>query len=231
MSSRLGTLLVAAIAVVVLAATVAMWVDFRHQVDETVARAADAAPPSDVPSDAPTSSPSATATPTADPVVRSLWIGDGYTAQSCPAAKELGWKCRVDAQQGTGFLSDGSSFDADFATVGDRLADLPRKDPDVVVVDAGRNDLGVYATAAVLDAMDGYLAALRERYPDAVLVQVVPWTRADPTPDPEVAQAVVRLMDEYDGHALDPAGTVLVGTALADAIRGLDLPVAVSGQS
>ena len=219
MSSRVGGALVALLAVVVVAATVAMWVDFRHEVDRTASRTA-GAPPLSEPA-------TPTASPTAQEVVRSVWVGDGYTAQSCDAAAELGWECAVDAQQGTGFLSDGTAFDPDNEVLADRLGDLPRQEPDVVVVDAGRNDLGVFATPAVLDAMDDYLGRLRERYPDAVLVQVVPWTRAEPDPDPAVARAVSRLMDQYDGHALDPAGQILVGSTLADAIRSLDLPVPV----
>jgi len=220
MSSRVGAALVALLAVVVVAGTVAMWVDFRHEVDRTTARSAQARP---LPEE---SSP--TASPTERAEVRSVWIGDGYTARSCEAAADLGWECAVDAQQGTGFLSDGTAFDPDNRVLAGRLGHLPTREPDVVVVDAGRNDLGVYATPAVLDAMDAYLGRLRERYPDAVLVQVVPWTRADPDPDPAVARAVARLMERYDGHALDPAGRILVGTTLADAIRALGLPVPVA---
>lgn len=222
MSSRIGGALVALLAVVVVAATVAMWVDFRHEVDRTTARSAQAPPPSEESS--PTASPS---DPPEGAVVRSVWVGDGYTARSCAAAAELGWECTVDAQQGTGFLSDGTAFDPGNQVLADRLGDLPGRQPDVVVVDAGRNDLGVYATPALLDAMDGYLGRLRERYPDAVLVQIVPWTRAEPDPDPALARAVGRLMRTYDGHALDPAGRILVGSTLADAIRSLDLPVPV----
>ncbi|GAA1145857.1 SGNH/GDSL hydrolase family protein [Nocardioides aquiterrae] len=219
MSSRVGGVLVALLAVLVVVATAAMWVDFRHEVDRTASRIAREPALSDPPS--PTASPSERAG------VRSVWIGDGYTARSCDAATALGWECAVDAQQGTGFLSDGTAFDPDNRVLGGRLDDLPAQEPDVVVVDAGRNDLGVYATPAILDAIEVYLGRLRERYPDAVLVQIVPWTRADPDPDPAVAREIARLMRKYDGHALDPAGQILDGTTLADAIRALDLPVPV----
>lgn len=219
MSSRVGGALVVLLVVVVVVATAAMWVDFRNEVDRTTSRSAQDAGLSGRPG--PTPSPTGRAT------VRSVWIGDGYTAQSCGAAESLGWECTVDAQQGTGFLSDGTVFDPDNEPLAGRLADLPRQEPDVVVVDAGRNDLGVFATAAVLDAMDDYLGRLRERYPDAVLVEIVPWTRAEPRPDPAVARAVQRLMATYDGHALDPGGQILVDGTLADAVRALDLPVPV----
>ena len=219
MSSRVGGALVALLVVVVVAVTAAMWLDFRREVDRTVSRTADAPAVSD--------RPSATSSPSGRSEVRSVWIGDGYTAQSCDAAEQLGWECTVDAQQGTGFLSDGTAFDPDNQTLADRLADLPRQQPDVVVVDAGRNDLGVFATGAVLGAMDDYLGRLREQYPDAVLVQIVPWTREQPDPDPAVLRAVRQLMQKYDGHALDPDGRILVDGTLADAVRGLDLPVPV----
>lgn len=219
MSSRVGGALVVALAVVVVVLTGVAWVDFHREVDRTAARVADA--PTALPDAAPSPSPTEQAT------VRSLWIGDGYTAGACGAAAQLGWLCDLDAEQGTGFLSDGTVYDAGNKTLGDRLADLPGREPDVVVVDAGRNDLGVFATAAVLDAMDGYLGRLREQYPDAVLLQVLPWTREQPTPDPAVADAVTALMKQYDGYVVDPAGEILEDTALADRIRALDLPVPV----
>ena len=219
MSSRVGGVLVVLLVVVVVGATAAMWVDFRHEVDRTASRSAQDPGLSERPT--PTPSPSGQAP------VRSVWIGDGYTARSCDAADDLGWECTVDAQQGTGFLSDGTVFDPDNKPLSGRLADLPREEPDVVVVDAGRNDLGVFATAAVLEAMDTYLGRLRELYPDAVLVDIVPWTRAEPQPDPTVVGAIRSLMEKYDGHTLDPDGQILVDGTLADAVRGLDLPVPV----
>src|SRR5438105_2926390 len=110
MSSRVGGALVAVVVLVVLVATIAMWVDFRHEVDRTVARAAQAAP---------SDPPSPSAAPTMAPApVRSQWIGDGYTATACGAARQLGWECTVDAEQATGFLSDGTSFDPDFQVLG-----------------------------------------------------------------------------------------------------------------
>lgn len=213
MSSRITGLLVGLLAIGVLAGTVLLWIDFRGRVDEATTGL-----------DVPTATPTiASPTPTPVDEVASLWIGDGYTASSCDAAARLDWACTVDAQRGTGFLSDGSSYDEDFGTLGDRLADLPRQDPDVVVVDAGRNDLGVFTTAALLDAMDDYLARLRERYPDAALVQVVPWTTEQPRSSPALTTAVEELMATYDGTALAATGEPLVDAVLADRLRALDL--------
>ena len=225
MSSRLASTLVVLLAAVVLAGTVLMWADFNDRVEEDTS-AVDVA----TPTPSPTPSPTPTSSPTRREPVDALFVGDGYTAEACETADRLGWECTVDAQQGTGFLRDGSSFDEDFGTLGDRLRDLPAQQPDVVVVDAGRNDLGVYTTAAVLEAMDDFLSRLRARYPDAALVQVVPWTTEEPTSDPAVTTGVEDLMATYDGTAIAASGEPLTGAALADRLRALELgPSPVSG--
>lgn len=221
-------MLVGVLAVVVLVGTVAMWVDYRARVDEaTSGLASDPGPSPSRPASAgspPTATPREPAEPVEPAEVSSLWIGDGYTRTACDVADLLGWACTVDAQQGTGFLSDGSSFDADFATLGDRVDDLPRRAPDVVVVDAGRNDIGVYATAPMIEAMGEVLEQLRERYPDAALVQIVPWTTQIPRSDPALVGAVEDLMATYDGQVVAATGEPLTGALLADRLRALDLP-------
>ena len=220
MSSRAAGVLVGLLVLAVLGGTVAMWIDFRARVDEATT-AVDPGPATPTPTPTPSATPSAT--------VESLWIGDGYTAESCDTAADLGWECLVNAQRGTGFLRDGSSYDEDYSTLAGRLGELPRREPDVVVVDAGRNDLGVFATAAVIEAMGDYLARLREKYPDAALVQIVPWTSADPQSDPEIAAAVEDLMATYDGTALEATGQPLVDQVLADRLHDLDLPAPGAG--
>ena len=259
MTSRVGTILVGLLTVGVVGGTAAMLVDFDHRVAQTTAEAEEAPP---LPTLTPDVSPSPSSSPThsTGPRPVSLWIGDGYTAgagakrshtgEACVAAKDLGWRCELDAERGTGFLSDGSSFDPTYASLGDRIDDLPEQAPDVVVVDAGRNDLGVYSTPAIVAAMDDYVGRLRAAYPHATLVQVVPWRLAQDAPDEEMTRAVTDLMDEYDGYVVDPvaegwagagrtdkpdllvepgvadqAGHDLIGAKLAAAIRDLDLPV------
>ena len=226
MDSRLAGVAVVLLAAVATAGAVAMWVDFRSRVDETAADTASAPrlTPSPEPTAEPTpepTTPEPTPSASAADEVRSLWVGDGYTVTACDTATLLDWTCAVDAERGTGFLSDGTSYDPEFATLGDRLAGLPRAEPDVVVVDAGRNDLGVYATPALLEAMDDYLSRLRERYPHAALVQIVPWTSAEPTSDPAMTAAVEDLMAAYDGQAVAATGEPLVGRELAVRLREL----------
>jgi hypothetical protein len=258
--SRTAGALVAVFAVLVLVGTVAAYVNFQHKVDDAATAAEGhqtepAAPDSEQPSAGPT-------TPASHVV--SLWIGDGYTAgsgadtprtgEACVAAKELGWICRLDAEKGTGFLSNGHVYDAANATLPDRL-DGPSTGPapDVVVVDAGRNDLGVYSTPAIEEAMDDYLGRLRTAYPTATLIQVVPWTLSQDAPVPGLSGTVADLMKEYDGYVVDPyaegwagagrtdlaplvtstgvstqPGHDLIGDQLAASIRALDLPVSTA---
>ena len=246
------------LAVGVIAGTAAMWIDFDNRVEETAAQATDHAAP--LPSDTPTASA------TEQAKVVSLWIGDGYTAgsgatspktgESCVAADELGWTCKLDAERGTGFISDGHAFAPSNDDLAGRLDDLPATAPDVVIVDAGRNDLGVYGQSAVIDAMEKYFAQLRKVYPDVTLVQVVPWRLSQEEPDKAMTAAVINLMDKYDGYVVDPvaqgwagagktdtsdllaadgvanqAGHQLIGEKLAASLRALDLPVAVADPS
>ena len=257
--SRLSAALLALFAVAVVVGTVAAYLDFRHKVDDATSAVADdpgRAAPSGSPSDAPTVEP--------EPVV-SLWIGDGYTAgtgadrpetgEACAAATRLGWTCELDAERGTGFLSDGHVFDDSYAALPDRLADLPSSlRPDVVVVDAGRNDLGVFSEPAIEQEMADYVEELRATYPSAVLVQVVPWTLGQEQPLPSMTDTVTRLMSKYDGYVVDPfaegwagagktdlpalrteagasnqPGHDLIGRKLAASIRRLDLPVPTGG--
>lgn len=230
MSSRIAGALVGLLAVVVLVGVVAMWLDFRARVDEATAGLTPSVSPSpSSPASPRAGSPSLTSTPREPATVRSLWIGDGYTRAACDVADRLDWACTVDAQQGTGFLSDGSSFDNGFATLGDRVDGLPGRQPDVVVVDAGRNDVGVYATVPTIEAMDDFLARLRERYPDAALVQVVPWTTEVPRSDPALVDAVEDLMATYDGQVVAATGEPLTGELLAERLRALDLPGVPAG--
>lgn len=256
MTTRTAGALVGVLVAGVVIGTTAMWVDFNRKVDRATTEAASRPTPTTSASALPSEAPSQ------DPEVVSLWIGDGYTAgsgadspqtgESCVAAESLGWTCELDAQRGTGFLSTGRSFDRSFDSLAGRLDELPPAEPDVVVVDAGRNDLGVYTSAAILAAMDEYLAALRERYPDATLVQVVPWWLSQQDTDPAMTKAVTQMMKRYDGYVVDPvalgwagsgktdlpslstdgiasqAGHDLIGAALADSLRDLDLPVPVA---
>lgn len=266
-SSRLSTIAVVLLTVVVLVGTALGYRHYQQRVDRETAGAgagADATatdPSSDDPSpttpgDGQSTSPTGAAT---RPV--SLWIGDGYTlgvgadspqsGASCLAAAELGWDCVLDAEEGTGFVSDGQLLDPDNQPLIDRLDALdPDLDPDVVVVDAGRNDLRVVSTLTLENAISDYLTALRERFPDATLIEIVPWSMGQDEELPgDLASYIKKTVRSFDGHPIDPyadgwvgaghtdlptlqatsggatqAGNAYLGEHLAQAIRDLDLP-------
>jgi hypothetical protein len=147
----------------------------------------------------------------------SLWVGDSYTAgtgaangtrdaESCLTSKMLGWTCYTDAQGGTGFVNNGHANQPHFQPLIDRLPSTARTvDPDVVVIDAGRNDRH-FPLPRVLDAMRRYVAALRKAFPDATFVQIVPFSmrQTQESYDGAMADAIRELMDDYDGYVIDP---------------------------
>jgi lysophospholipase L1-like esterase len=135
---------------------------------------------------------------------RALWVGDSFTAGegACvPAAltyphlisARMGWACHVDAQNGTGFVNDGHAASPAYAPLIHRLhGNLRRIAADIVIVDAGRNDVEAptpLLRAAVLE----YLTALRSTFPTARLVLVAP-SLIDPAqpPDYRRVSAVLR---------------------------------------
>lgn len=148
-----------------------------------------------------------------------LFVGDSYTAGagasssagawSCLAAVELDWICNRDAEGGTGFINDGRANQPDFAPLPDRLAaTASRFLADVVVVDSGRNDMSTPATE-VVSAIADYVASVRQYWPDATLVLVVPsFLSQDAGPaDPwhsTVAAGMQSLVVQYGGLLIDP---------------------------
>jgi lysophospholipase L1-like esterase len=150
--------------------------------------------------------------------VTALWVGDSFTrgegadvpaAQTYPylVSARLGWSCQVDAQNGTGFVNDGYLAGPGLAPLVDRLPDTARRvRADVVIVDAGRND-GPASERQLRAAITRYVGALREAYPQARLVVVLP-TLLGPWQPPEYRH-VARVLDEVgraSGAAvLDPS--------------------------
>jgi lysophospholipase L1-like esterase len=129
-------------------------------------------------------SPASTATATAEPVV-SLWLGDSYTvgtgarspdeSEACLTAKALGWACERDAQGGTGFVADGHFGSKTYRPLGGRLeATIAKYDPDVVVIDAGRNDWSI-PRDDVKAAIRSYFQRVDQAWPDTVTVVVAPY--------------------------------------------------------
>jgi lysophospholipase L1-like esterase len=148
-----------------------------------------------------------------------LWIGDSFTAGEgafVPASltypflvsERLGWNCRVDAQSGTGFVNDGWLASPGYAPLIRRLRDDLRHHPaDVLIVDAGRNDVEA-TTPALTAAVTDYLAALRSGYPVAPLAVVLPSLidREQPPEYHRVAGVLRAAAAEAGGTVIDPAG-------------------------
>jgi lysophospholipase L1-like esterase len=160
-------------------------------------------------------SPAPTTTPSAEPVV-SLWLGDSYTAgtgagdlahgEACQTALALGWVCRVDGQGGTGFVADGHVNSKKFAPLGDRLSATAAKyDPDVVVIDAGRND-STAPKADVKAAAEAYFERVRQAWPHARLIAVAPYYlgRDDRPLGGWFAPFEKSLVEQYGGTFVDP---------------------------
>jgi len=152
----------------------------------------------------------------------SLWIGDSYTAgtgavngdqgEACLTAYRMGWICNLDAEGGTGFVNDGHINQKTYRPAIGRLGPDRREflTPDVVVIDMGRNDGWNDAVDA---AMRRYVARVREVWPDAELVMIVPYyMRSDQEPyGGAVAAAMRRLMAQYHGHVIDPFHSGWIG--------------------
>jgi lysophospholipase L1-like esterase len=114
-----------------------------------------------------------------------LFIGDSYTAgrgsrefsPSCLAASRLGWLCHLSAVPGTGYVSGGPAnrftvdgYRGESTSFSERIPLLAQQfDPDVVVLDGGRNDEFPPRTN-VLAAMIAVIADARRAWPEAEIV-------------------------------------------------------------
>lgn len=145
-----------------------------------------------------------------------LWVGDDYTAgvgridnasYARIVCSRMGWACNVDAQGSTGFLDDGAAeYEGATQRLPARLAfDRATFRADVILVDAGRNDLEVPATE-LLSAMSDYVNALRDGWPTSRIVIIVP-TFMSPVPYDgydEFVAGIGDIADRVDADVLDP---------------------------
>ena len=132
-----------------------------------------------------------------------LWIGDSYTnghgaprpaaGYPCLVSDRLGWTCKLDAQGGTGFVNDGSGASPANEPLADRLhATSEAVDPDLVVIDAGRNDFAA-APAAFRQEVTAYLNAARKTYRHAKFVVIEPFILGRSRFDYSLIDRAVRL--------------------------------------
>ena len=115
-----------------------------------------------------------------------LWIGDSYTAgagatssatgEALATSAALGWQTDMDAEGGTGFVAAGHAASPSNAPLPDRLAaDAARfPDPNIVLIDAGRNDLG-HPLAKFRRAVRSSFRMLARDEPSAAVVVIAPY--------------------------------------------------------
>ncbi|MDJ0428047.1 SGNH/GDSL hydrolase family protein [Rhodococcus fascians] len=169
------------------------------------------------------SDPGTTATtssgPTADRgAARSaLFVGDSYTVgpssvpdfgYPCLTATNLGWNCNLGSQPGTGYISGGpdhrlprvlGALEVASLNASERLPRLRENfDADVVVLDAGRNDLQygpIYLSNMFLYTVE----RARETWPRARIVAIAPWFIDDPDVEFDSDEGPVRVGPYLEG--------------------------------
>jgi lysophospholipase L1-like esterase len=201
-------LLVATAAVMTVAATV---VHDSPAQDQLGALGAPTSDPIGSPSIVQTDS-SATGRPVA------LFVGDSFTAgtnvenpfDGYPQiiTRSAHFDLELDAQGGTGFLNDGrNTGNGDTARLIDRLPLDAKQFPrvDLLVVDAGRNDLQ-RPINEVAEAISKYLESAREQWPNAIMVLVVPsFISAGPWDGyPQLLAAIRGVLASADVSLVDP---------------------------
>jgi lysophospholipase L1-like esterase len=134
-----------------------------------------------------------------------LFIGDSYTAGNglaemsygCMAANRMGWLCKLSAVPGTGYISDGAADRSDVPYEGPSKSFVERipylaaaYQPDVVVLDGGRNDRSPVPDR-VFKAMVGTITEVRRAWPNAKIVFVRPRFLAEPGDDAGFSDAFI----------------------------------------
>ncbi|MEZ0342896.1 SGNH/GDSL hydrolase family protein [Mycobacterium sp. pV006] len=144
-----------------------------------------------------------------------LVVGDSYvggtgdpTVVVYPeqVADEMGWNVRIDAVGGSGYVSNVTESGRKRPSLIERLpADKASYTPDIVLVDAGRNDLAL-DPAAVVPEIDRYLTEVRAAWPDAQIVVVKPQfaSAAVPANYPPLANAIDEIATRIGAATIDP---------------------------
>ena len=119
----------------------------------------------------------------------------------------VGVNCNVDAQTGTGLLNDGRAYSPGLHRLIDRLAtDDERYSVDLVIVDAGRNDLQA-PVASLSSTLDRYLTRVEQLWPDAKVVVLGPahLTNVQAPDYPLRIAAMGEVVARHGGILIDPA--------------------------
>lgn len=119
--------------------------------------------------------------------------------------ERFGWNVRVDAVGGSGFVS--KMFEGrKIPSVGERLAqDRASFDADYIVIDAGRNDLGVYPSE-VIPEIERYVADVHKAWPDAKIVMIKPAYATTKVAEnyPMLSEAFDRVGAQNNALVVDP---------------------------
>ncbi len=143
-----------------------------------------------------------------------LIIGDSYTAGSglaelsygCQAATAMGWICKLAAEDGTGYISGGAAnrFPRDqnagmSTSFGERIPRLATAyDPDVVILDGGRNDQFAPPEAR-FEVTASAIKQARQTWPQARIVFVAPRFLNRPDDDLDVDGDTIDELRELSG--------------------------------
>jgi lysophospholipase L1-like esterase len=114
--------------------------------------------------------------------------------------------CNVDAQNGTGFLNDGKGHSPKNLRLLDRLArDHLIYDANLVIIDAGRNDLEV-GVEGYGKALEQYLGVVKQFWPEAKIVVIAPsFMSTEPYPDyANLISVIGPITESFGGVLIDP---------------------------
>jgi lysophospholipase L1-like esterase len=157
-----------------------------------------------------------------------LFIGDSYTGGSdvpemsygCMAAVRMGWLCSLAAIPGTGYVSGGPAnrfvpdkYSEPSTSLYERIPHVALKyDPDVVVLDGGRNDLFA-PRRDVLTAMEATLVEARRTWPAAKIIMIRPRFLAHPGDDlgfdDQFMSAIDAVADAQNVVVIDPISALV----------------------
>jgi lysophospholipase L1-like esterase len=118
----------------------------------------------------------------------------------------LGWNLTVDAQGGTGFVKGATAGKSHGVPFLNRLArDGELYNVDYVLIDGGRNDLGLPPTE-VIPAADEYIRKVHDTWPKAKIIVMLPsYVSAKEAANyPALSQGLRRIADEVDADVIDP---------------------------
>lgn len=145
-----------------------------------------------------------------------LVVGDSFAAGVVPeivtypqlVADKLGWNLALDAQGGTGFVRGDDTFSPPHMPFIDRLdrdTATYRYRIDYILIDGGRNDLGLVA-GPVVTAADEYIRKVHSYWPAAKIIIVLPAYVLARMADnyPILAEGFRRTADSVGAYVIDP---------------------------